>query len=665
MGSVPVEPDVSPPGAIDTASLVDGDGISSSPTQFSSSQSSAHDNPPDSSKRIRLKQFSRRAKEKTKKLLPTHDAPKKHQIGNNVDGDAIERIDANPAFNPRKLPSKKVRTGNGPIEETVDLLASVGASILKPREAIKKKATRATADRISKVGHPYLSHKADIQFLQANDVLPSSDSSRASSTSDTVPLTPYSQVEVDRLEEHRESMRVAWTTSRHVSRARVVPKRHLKFPERAAFREFDKDGNFVRFQWEMWLGYAVVYYTQDFCVQYIDDFDKLPFDVDVLRYHVERLVMASAPWQAWVLHVRRVYRWEDTMETGRWFAFYLVLWYTQHIMGFLESMKRSLDRRLQAYHFGELIDKHGRGDWIGPLVDELGPYLQLQLGDLANLLEVLSNFYSWKSPKKTAASLFFFFSCLVVSLVADMEFCMKIVWFIVGGSFFLCWPIASLYPKHRYLVSPIKWVLWGIPTYAEWSFEYLRKNAQISREKMIGEKVEEHVEHDTANPGLTAYAGTLHAPHIVTSNSDGVDGDIQLQASSDSSLDSESSGDYFSIESSHSILDETDLMSFRGEWNGRPGRLIVYSSGVRFVSRIPTKKECWRRGFMELREMRKRVGHAVPKALDLDQQIVLEFTDGEVVQIKALRNRDEAFNTVIGFSGLQWQCLQTGSQKTD
>ena len=44
---------------------------------------------------------------------------------------------------------------------------------------------------------------------------------------------------------------------------------------------------------------------------------------------------------------------------------------------------------------------------------------------------------------------------------------MKIVWFVVGGAFFFCWPIASRYPKYRYLVSPIKWVLWDIPTDGE------------------------------------------------------------------------------------------------------------------------------------------------------------------------------------------------------
>ena len=55
-----------------------------------------------------------------------------------------------------------------------------------------------------------------------------------------------------------------------------------------------------------------------------------------------------------------------------------------------ESTKRALDREGTAFKFGELIDKHGRDNWLEPLVDELGPYVQLQLGDMANMLEVFA-----------------------------------------------------------------------------------------------------------------------------------------------------------------------------------------------------------------------------------------------------------------------------------
>lgn len=51
-------------------------------------------------------------------------------------------------------------------------------------------------------------------------------------------------------------------------------------------------------------------------------------------------------------------------------------------------MQRALDSQGTAYRFGEIIDKHGRESWLEPLVDELGPYIQLQVGDVANILEV-------------------------------------------------------------------------------------------------------------------------------------------------------------------------------------------------------------------------------------------------------------------------------------
>lgn len=55
-----------------------------------------------------------------------------------------------------------------------------------------------------------------------------------------------------------------------------------------------------------------------------------------------------------------------------------------------ESMERNLQRGSMAHRFGELVDKHGPEGWLEPLIDEIGPMLQLQLGDLANMLEVLS-----------------------------------------------------------------------------------------------------------------------------------------------------------------------------------------------------------------------------------------------------------------------------------
>lgn len=139
-----------------------------------------------------------------------------------------------------------------------------------------------------------------------------------------------------------------------------------------------------------------------------------------------------------------------------------------------ESANRATNSSTKAEKFVELVDRHGHHDWLNPVMQDIGPYAQIQIGDLANMLECLMNFYAWKRPRKTLATLTFFSTCLLLTLATDMEYCMNIVWFVAGGTFFVCFPIASLYPRYRYLVSPIKWVFWDIPTQAEWSFQYLQ-----------------------------------------------------------------------------------------------------------------------------------------------------------------------------------------------
>jgi hypothetical protein len=79
----------------------------------------------------------------------------------------------------------------------------------------------------------------------------------------------------------------------------------------------------------------LLYYSQGFSAQYVDEFVEPTFDVDILRLYAERVIVASAPWQAWLMHVRRVYLWEDPIETGRWFALFVFLWYHSKIMTFV------------------------------------------------------------------------------------------------------------------------------------------------------------------------------------------------------------------------------------------------------------------------------------------------------------------------------------------
>jgi len=65
---------------------------------------------------------------------------------------------------------------------------------------------------------------------------------------------------------------------------------------------------------------------------------------------------------------------------------------------------------------------------------------------------------------------------------------------------------------------------------------------------------------------------------------------------------------------------------------------------------------------MELAEMQKigrsTIGRSkIKSTMGMDQ---LEIVDvrGETVRLERVKGRDEAFNSIIGWSGIQWQSLQ-------
>jgi hypothetical protein len=43
--------------------------------------------------------------------------------------------------------------------------------------------------------------------------------------------------------------------------------------------------------------------------------------------NIERLIVATSPFQEFIMTTRRVYRWENRAETTKYLLIYLVLWY--------------------------------------------------------------------------------------------------------------------------------------------------------------------------------------------------------------------------------------------------------------------------------------------------------------------------------------------------
>jgi hypothetical protein len=43
--------------------------------------------------------------------------------------------------------------------------------------------------------------------------------------------------------------------------------------------------------------------------------------------NIERLIVATSPFQELIMTTRRVYRWEKPAETSKYLVIYIVLWY--------------------------------------------------------------------------------------------------------------------------------------------------------------------------------------------------------------------------------------------------------------------------------------------------------------------------------------------------
>lgn len=317
-------------------------------------------------------------------------------------------------------------------------------------------------------------------------------------------------------------------------------------------------------------------------------------------------------------------------------------YYPQSLEALRQGIERTMDRGATAIRIGEMMDKHGSDDWLGPLMEELGPFVQLQIVDLASFLETAYNFYHFRSPPATFATLFFFASLFLISALTDSRFAMKVFWFIIGSAFFVCWPVSSVYPRYRLLVSPFKWILWDVPNHPEWCFQYLQQRAAIVKEAILN--------HDSDDGYEECDTDSFH--------------------SAQSTLSPE----------------PRDILSFRCTYSNVPGRFIISTHGIRFTASTIAKsllRESFNVSYADLVEMSKRqtpssILSPLAKVTTGMDKLELRFRrneggagmhamgeleEAEIVTLENMKGRDNAFNAVIAFGGVRWQHLQQRSRK--
>lgn len=214
------------------------------------------------SRRKRLHNLTSRTKTKAKTLLKLEKGHNLDEEGGRQDQSVSEQIDGNPAFNPSKVAKKDRASTDGAGGIALGTLHTVVETIAHPIDTVKSKATRTTAGKLSEAERPKPSRESDVEFLQAHidlSQVQSSSSSRLDLNGQAQhPLEDELRQKVEDIEAHRQSLRVALVTSRHVDRVRVVPKRHIDYPNGEAFLERDIQGDVLRYEWIKWLGHVSI-----------------------------------------------------------------------------------------------------------------------------------------------------------------------------------------------------------------------------------------------------------------------------------------------------------------------------------------------------------------------------------------------------------------------
>lgn len=200
---------------------------------------------------------------KTKQILHVNDREDKEPVKN----EALSLIENDPAFRPRKLIESQKETDKKqekPDQPSVSSnasgkLRSIAKAIKHPKDSIMKKATKTTAAKLSSTQRPYISESADLDLLSAHNEACSAQASSQNVSSGDGQTDTYDEDywrKFNEMKAHRESLHVAWTTSRHVNRVRVVPKRQIEYPDPKDYSERDAQGHLVSFDILKWLGHV-------------------------------------------------------------------------------------------------------------------------------------------------------------------------------------------------------------------------------------------------------------------------------------------------------------------------------------------------------------------------------------------------------------------------
>jgi hypothetical protein len=575
----------------------------------------------------RLKELKDHTKAKTKGLLHI-DSTEDHQQREQVS--AISEVEKNPVFNPLNTINDKPATVGQKTSKIPGKVHQISHNILHPVSAVKEK----TSSQLGVSEKPYLTDDANKDLLHAHKELETAKAAQSVEVGQGTDQMDGWNAEIDAVQDYHEKRRVAWTSSRFIHRVRVAGTKSLEFPVLSSYLTPGKSYNY---EWNAWFRDLGLFIRQPRPeAQNYYELEEVVWNQDVFTEHVERILMASDPWQRVLLRVHRIWSWESPWRTATWFTICLAVWYYEFVAIFLycyavynifqhgkreatqvdlqESYDRIANPDAKVLTFGEMIERHGESDWLDPMIEAVGPTLQVRVNQIANAMEKLTNLYNWKEPHSTGLAIILFGLVAVCPTLIGTAFATRLWILLTILAFFTYYPLSIQFPDLYRVVGAMTW-LTVVPTGSQTSFSYLRSQADALREKLHGQQ---------ETLGLR-------------SGKDESDVPSQDKAGM-------------------AVSTEVDIFASNCKWNAKKGRLIASTTSIRFVRSTP-RAVVWEHQYAEFVEVRKSAGESNgPNKIQSSLELI--FKDDNKRIVEGLINRDEMFNVIIGFSGLEWEQLQ-------
>ncbi|KAL8690763.1 MAG: hypothetical protein Q9218_003867 [Villophora microphyllina] len=187
-----------------------------------------------------------------------------------------------------------------------------------PVDTIKAKTQRKTNKEVAaNLLSPEVTHAQDVALIHAQDTLDT-----AKSDSDIFRACE----DLETLKKARQDLYVRWTMDRHVQKLRRLESKSTQGRKQnevndVSLRKCRELG------WKRYGQELVLQQAEKYGGQYIGSFSEPPpASQETVSASLERLLIASTPWQELIMHTRRIYRWENQKETSAYLVTFVALW---------------------------------------------------------------------------------------------------------------------------------------------------------------------------------------------------------------------------------------------------------------------------------------------------------------------------------------------------